>query len=353
MANYNKRPLQIGLLLVLLLLLAGGGLAYYLYVRQYVTTDNAYITGHQGMISSRVPGRVEQVLVTDNQRVEAGQLLFTLDAKDYEVALAQAQAALHRLRQEVAQRYAAVRAAQAKVAQTAAVHHRAETDRQRYQNLYDRRTVSRETLDRVLTNFKVATAELEEARQEHLRALAAIGGSLALPLEEQPAIKEAKAKVEQARLNLEYTQVKAPFAGFVTKKNLEPGNWLVPGQPVMMLIPLDPGEVWVQANFKETQLTEVCIGQPATVKVDTYPGITFKGKVDSLMAGTGAAFALLPPENATGNWVKVVQRIPVKVVLLPPYPEDRPLRLGMSCEVTIDTRERSGPRLLRVSSNKR
>ncbi len=351
MASFNKRPVQIVVLLVVLLLLSAGGVAYYFfYIRYYVTTDNAYITGHQGMISSRVPGRVDQVLITDNQRVEAGQLLFTLDPKDYETALAQAEAALHRLHQEVAQRYAAVRAAQAKVAQTAALHRRAQTDRQRYQNLYERRTVSRETLDRVLTNFKVATAELEEARQEHLRALAAIGGSLDLPLEEQPAIKEAKAKVAQARLNLAYTQVKAPFTGFVTKKNLEPGNWLVPGQPVMMLIPLDPGQVWVQANFKETQLTQVCIGQPATIKVDTYPEVTFKGKVDSLMAGTGAAFALLPPENATGNWVKVVQRIPVKVVLLPPYPEDRPLRLGMSCEVSINTRERSGPRLLEMGS---
>ena len=124
------------------------------------------------------------------------------------------------------------------------------------------------------------------------------------------------------------------------------GNWVQPGQPLMMLVPLNTSQLWVQANYKETQLTNVYIGQPAEVEVDTYPGVKFKGRVDSIMAGTGSAFSLLPPENATGNWVKVVQRVPVKIVLLPPFPENRPLRLGMSTEVTIDTRERTGKRLL-------
>jgi membrane fusion protein (multidrug efflux system) len=114
----------------------------------------------------------------------------------------------------------------------------------------------------------------------------------------------------------------------------------------MNLVPLNTDRLWIQANYKETELTHVYIGQPAKVHIDTYPGIEFKGRVDSIMAGTGSAFSLLPPENATGNWVKVVQRIPVKVVLLPPFPENQPLRLGMSTEVTIDTRQRSGKRLL-------
>ncbi len=348
MARLNNRRLHITGLVLVLLLLAGGGVAYWLYSRAYVNTDDAYVTGHQGVISSRVRGRVLQVMVEDNQQVKPGQTLLILDPRDYQVALSEATASLNRLRQEVAQQYAQVKAARAKVAQTQAVFRRAENDRERYQNLYERKTVSRETLDRVVTNYKVSQAELEEAHQDYRRALAAIGGSLDIPVEEQPAIKEARAKQEQARLNLEYTTIQAPFAGYVTRKQVEPGNWVVPGQPVMMLVPLDYQEVWIQANFKETQITEVCIGQPATIKVDTYPGLTLKGTVDSLMAGTGAAFALLPPENATGNWVKVVQRIPVKVTLMPPFPEDRPLRLGMSTVVTIDTRDRTGPRLLPI-----
>jgi membrane fusion protein (multidrug efflux system) len=341
-----KGGIKLGLFLLLLLVLAGGGLWYWHYSRLYVSTDDAYVSGHQGVVSARVPGRVAHVLVTDNQRVEAGQVLVDLDARDYEVARAEAQAALERLQQEVGRRYAAVRTAQAKMEQTQAVYQRATSDRERYQNLFARRTISRETLDRVVTNFKVRKAELAEAQQEQQQALAVIGGSLAIPLAEQPTLKEARARLEQAALNLSYTRIQAPFAGYITKKQVEPGNWVAPGQPLMVLVPLTYEQVWIQANFKETQITEMCIGQPATVKVDAYPGQNFKGRVDSLMAGTGSAFALLPPENATGNWVKVVQRLPVKVVLTPPFPLDRPLRLGMSTEVTIDTRDHSGPRLL-------
>jgi len=177
-------------------------------------------------------------------------------------------------------------------------------------------------------------------------SLAAIGGSTSIPLEEQPAVKEAQAKLEQSRLNLGYTQIKAEIEGYITRRQVEVGNWVQPGQPLMMLVPLKTSQLWIQANYKETQLDHVYIGQPAKVRVDSYPGVEFTGTVDSIMAGTGAAFSLLPPENATGNWVKVVQRVPVKIVLTPPFPSNRPLRLGMSTEVTIDTRQRTGKRLL-------
>ncbi len=124
------------------------------------------------------------------------------------------------------------------------------------------------------------------------------------------------------------------------------GNWVKTGQPLMMLVPLNTSQLWIQANYKETELTHMYIGQPAKVRVDAYPEVEFNGKVDSIMAGTGSAFSLLPPENATGNWVKVVQRVPVKITLIPPFPANRPLRLGMSIEVIVDTRERTGKRLL-------
>ena len=189
-------------------------------------------------------------------------------------------------------------------------------------------------------------ALVNQAHRQYKEALAAIGGSTDIPLEDQPAVKEAKAKLEQARLNLGYTRIRAQVEGYITRRQVEVGNWVKAGQPLMMLVPLKTSKLWIQANYKETQLTNVYIGQPAEVTVDTYPDVKFKGRVDSIMAGTGAAFSLLPPENATGNWVKVVQRIPVKIVVLQPYPANKPLRLGMSVEVTIDTREHLGKRLL-------
>ncbi|MHB8067586.1 MAG: efflux RND transporter periplasmic adaptor subunit [Desulfobaccales bacterium] len=331
---------------LLVLLLVGAGLGYWYYLQLFVGTEDAYVSGHVGVVSPRVPGRVMEVLVDNNQRVTPGQVLLTLDPTDYQVAVDQAAATLARLRQDLAQRYVKVSTAQAKMAQTEAIFRQAGIDRQRYAGLYERRSVAKQTLDKVNTNFQVTKAETDQARQEQREALAAIGGSTSIPLEDQPALKEARAQLEQARLNLGYTRIKAEIEGYVTRRQATTGNWVQPGQPLMMLVPLETSGLWIQANYKETQLTHVYVGQPALVRLDTYPGVEFKGTVESIMAGTGSAFSLLPPENATGNWVKVVQRIPVKIVLLPPFPADRPLRLGMSSEVTIDTRQRSGPRLL-------
>jgi len=253
---------------------------------------------------------------------------------------------LGRLRQELAQAYVRVATAKTKVPQSEANFHLSGIDKSRYTNLYERRVIPKQTLDQVNTRYRVNQAEVNRSQKELQESLAAIGGSTDIPLEEQPAIKEAEAKLEQARLNLGYTQIKAEIEGYITRRQVEVGNWVQPGQPLMMLVPLKTGQLWIQANYKETQLTHVYIGQPARVSVDTYPGIEFKGRVDSIMAGTGAAFSLLPPENATGNWVKVVQRVPVKIVLQRPYPANKPLRLGLSSEVTIDTREHTGKRLL-------
>lgn len=342
----RKVALRFGLLLFVVLLV-GAGLGYWYYLKIFVSTDDAYVSGYVGVISSRVPGRVAQVLVEDNDYVKAGQTLVTLEPQDFEVAVAQAEANLNRLRQDLAGMYAKVAQTQAEVAEAQAHLNQAITDHKRYSGLYERRTVPRQTLDQVNTRLKVAQAELEQARQKHREALAAIGGSTRIPLEEQPAVKEAKARLEEARLRLSYTRITADFNGYITRRQVKTGNYVQPGQPLMLLVPLDFQQLWIQANYKETQLTNVYIGQPATVTVDTYPGVKFKGVVESIMAGTGAVFSLLPPENATGNWVKVVQRIPVRVILEPPYPEDRPLRLGMSCIVTIDTRKRTGTRLLK------
>ena len=342
-----RKPLvRLGLILMLLVFL-GAGLGYWYYLTIFVSTDDAYVDGYVGLVSAQVPGRVARILVDNNDFVRQGQMLASLDPQDYQTAVAQAEANLNRLRQDFASKYAKAAKARAQVAEAEARLNQAITDRKRYRNLYDRGTVPRQTLDRADTTYKVAKATVEQAQHEEQEALAAIGGSTRIPLEEQPAVKEAKARLQQTRLNLSYTEVVAHITGFVTRRQVEVGNWVQPGQPLMSLVPLEITDLWINANYKETQLTHVCIGQPAEVTVDAYPKVKFKGRVDSIMAGTGAAFSLLPPENATGNWVKVVQRVPVKIVLLPPFPEDRPLRLGMSTIVTVDTRERSGPKLLK------
>jgi len=342
-----RKPLvRLGLILLLLIFI-GAGLGYWYYLSIYVSTDDAYVDGFVGMVSPQVPGRVHQIFVDNNDFVNKGQILVTLEPQDYHVAVAQAEANLNRLRQDFASKYAKVAKARAQVSEAEATLNQTITDLNRYRNLYNRATVPKQTLDQANTRYKVAKASVEQAQQEAQEALAEIGGSTKIPLKQQPAIKEAKARLQQACLNLSYTEVAAHITGFVTRRQVEVGNWVQPGQPLMSLVPLEIKELWINANYKETQLTNVCIGQPAEVTVDAYPKVKFKGKVDSIMAGTGSAFSLLPPENATGNWVKVVQRIPVKIVLCPPFPEDRPLRLGMSTIVTIDTRDRSGPKLLR------
>ncbi len=341
-----RKPLVRISVVLLVLLMIGAGIGYWYYLHIFINTDDAYVYGYVGEAASRVPGRVAKVLVDDNDFVEPGQLLVTLEPQDYEVAVAQAEGNLGRLRQDLAQNYVKVSTSRAKLAGAEANFRMAGTDKVRYTALYEHRTVAKQTLDNVETRYRVNQALVDRYKQELAEALAAIGGSTGIPLEEQPAIKEAKARLEQARLNLGYTGITAKISGYITKRQVEVGNWVQPGQPLMIVVPLEHPQLWIQANYKETQLTNVYIGQPAEVDVDTYPGIKFQGRVDSIMSGTGSAFSLLPPENATGNWVKVVQRIPVKIVLLPPLPENRPLRLGMSTEVTIDTRTRTGPRLL-------
>ncbi len=341
----RKILMRLGIVL-LVLLMVGGGVAYWRYIHIHVSTDDAYVAGYVGVISARVKGRVAKILVDNNQHVTPGQVLLTLEPQDYETAVAKEVGNLGKLRQELAQNYVKVATSQTKISQAEANFRMASIDLARYTKLFEHRTIPKQMLDQVETRYRVTQAEVNQSQRQHKESLAVIGGSTNIPLEEQPAIKEAKAKLEQARLNLGYTQIKAEVEGYITRRQVEVGNWVEPGQPLMMLVPLKTPQIWIQANYKETQLTDVYIGQPARVSVDMYPGVEFKGKVDSIMAGTGAAFSLLPPENATGNWVKVVQRVPVKIVLTPPFPANRPLRLGMSTEVTIDTRQHTGKRLL-------
>jgi len=271
------------------------------------STDDAFITGHVISISARVSGYVDKVLVNDNQAVSQGDVLVELDPRDYSVALDTAQARL-----SAAQAAESQSRAQADMASVEAG--RAERDYNRYKQLYDANAgVTQQQLDNTSAAARAARAQLDSAN--------------ALVAAAQARVAESKAAVEQAELNLSYTRVIAPQAGRVTGKSVEPGEHISTGQPLMSIV---TQEVWVVANFKETQLKYMKPGQQVTIKVDARSGKHFKGHIDSIQAGTGSIFSLLPTENATGNYIKVVQRVPVKIVFDEDPNDIKELSPGMS-----------------------
>jgi len=388
----KKRRFNLVVPLVLVILLAGGGAAYYFLTRGKVSTDDAYVDGHVFVVTPRVQGYVTRVMIEDNQMVAQGDPLLTLDPTEYEVNLAQAKAALAAdqatltslemgvplERSQTEQRVAAAQAQVAslekslerlaqeeqaageEVKRTQAVRDQALLDLERFKTLAAKGATAQSALDTARTNartsealFAAAQAKLKtvvkqrasvEADLEGLKAnvrLAATGEEVAVIKARQVAAQQDKVRlsqalVRQAELNLSYTTIVAPAAGRVTQRSIEPGRMVSRGQPVLAVVPLDLRGLWVTANLKETQLTRVRPGQRVEIKVDAYPGLRLKGRVESIMAGTGAAFSLFPPENATGSFVKVVQRVPVRIALEPEAGADLPpLRLGLSVVPTI------------------
>lgn len=320
-------------LLVLVLIGIGTGCWFWYKSKIEVSTDDAFVAASIHLISARVPGHVVRVAVADNQPVKAGDLLVELDATDYRARVANAEAMLALARNEARSDHATVAAAQAALQQAEAQSKQAGLDLKRGEALFAREVIPRERLEQLQTARRVAQARLKEARENLRRAKTAVALSGEGNTEAQVARRAAE--VELARNNLAYTRITAPVAGYVTRKGVEVGNNVQAGQPLMSLVQLETP--WVVANYKESQLTHVEPGQKVTFSVDTYPGRTFSGKVQSIMAGTGAAFSLLPPENATGNYVKVVQRIPVKIVIDPDSDPQHQLRVGMSVVPVIYT----------------
>ena len=407
--DFLKNRTIVGLAAVILVLGLIFGVRYWLYARSHESTDDAFIDGHIIQISPKVSGYVAKIYVTDNQQVKSGDLIAELDARDYEVRLQQAKAALDAglakqneakttvsltratssatiqqaqaavrksrsdvessragaasLRSRANEAGSAVSTAQANLAQTQAQvvaaqadAARANADVERYKTLYSKDEISKQQLDQAVTVANTAVAQLDAARQrvaaaearvnEARSAQAAatqtaqqaqtqIGGAQAGVNEalgrlaeanaapQQVAVSEAqaetagatteqlRAQVAQAELELSYTKIYAPENGRVTRKSVEQGALVQVGQPLLAIV---PGDVWVTANFKENQIGRMTPGQTVEITVDAYPDKIFKGHVDSIQAGTGARFSLIPPENATGNYVKVVQRVPVKIV---------------------------------------
>jgi membrane fusion protein (multidrug efflux system) len=334
--------------------LAYGG--YHLMVAsRYENTDNAYVQADVVQITPQLAGTVQQVLAQDTDFVRAGQPLVKLDAADARVALEQAQAQLAQTVREVRTLYANNSAGQAQVALRLADVERARADLARTQDDVRRRepllasgAVGREEFNHALAQRTAAQAALAAAESGVQAAREQLASSLALtdntPVQEHPSVQRAAARVREAHLALQRTELAAPVDGYVARRSVQLGQRVQAGAPLMSVVTL--GQSWVDANFKEGQLRKLRIGQPAMLEADVYGGkVEYHGRVVGLGAGTGAAFALIPAQNATGNWIKVVQRVPVRIELDPKELQAHPLRVGLSMDVTVDVRDQGGKML--------
>ncbi|MEQ1754287.1 MAG: HlyD family secretion protein [Micropepsaceae bacterium] len=323
-------------------LLIGGPLAvllvagwYFLTSGRYQDTENAYVQAARVPISTSITGRIVEMRVHENDLVKALQILFVLDRKNYqadvsqwEAALATAQLRVSSLKAEYRSRLASLRSAE----QTLGY---AQREQVRARKLAADGIVSSQDLDKASHELAEARQRLDTARQAVAATLAELGGAADIEIDQHPAVREAAARLERARLALSYTNVLAPQAGTVTRVDqVQVGSFVNAGQPLFWLV---AGEPWVEANFKEDQLTQMRVGQKATVRIDAYGGEAFDARVTSLSPGTGAVFSAIPTQNATGNWVKVVQRLPVRLTLVK-APPDLVLRAGLSAQVSVDTK---------------
>ncbi|MEX0960102.1 MAG: HlyD family secretion protein [Burkholderiales bacterium] len=338
------RATRVVLLLVVPLVVLMFGL--YLYARSghYVSTDNAYVKADIVAVSAEVPGRVIEVAVEDNAPVETGALLFRIDPTPFEIARARAQAQMDVVRTEVQSLRAEYRAAM--LERREARERIAFLARQldRLTELRARGMVRGDVYDEAQHNLDVARVRLASVEERINRVLAGLSGEPDLPAERHPRFQEARAAFDAASNDIAHCEVRAAVSGIVSNMRLQPGEHVAVGVPVFSLI--SGGPVWVEANFKETQLTHMRPGQPAQVIADAYPEIRWEGVVEAIAPATGAEFAVLPPQNATGNWVKVVQRVTVRI-RVDPGSESTQLRSGLSVNARVDIgRSRGLPRPL-------
>lgn len=327
------RPIALGLAAVAVLAAAT---YWFLELRGRESTDDAFVEGHLVFLSPRVAGQVREVLVEENTHVRAGQALVRLDPADFEARVAHARADLEAAKNRIAQSRAAAEAASAQAHAAAVRVRHMEQELARANGLYERKVSSGSQLDSAVAERDAATAELRAAQQRELAERAAIAN-------EAPVL-QAQAALREAELALAHATISAPFDGDIGRKSVELGANVSPGQPLLALAASSGN--WVTANFKETQVGRMRVGDPVEIRVDAYPGRAFRGRVESISPATGAKYALLPPDNATGNFTKVVQRIPVRISLeeSPDGTPDvaagptEPLSVGLSVSVSVRVR---------------
>ena len=335
----GKRKRALLILLAVIVLAGGAWLAYYLLVaRWHQHTDDAYVQGDIVSITPQTLGTVVAINAEDGMRVKAGQVLVQLDPNDAQVAYEQAAANLASTVRQVRGLYSSVDAAQADIAARQVAVQQARADVARRSGLVASGALSAEELAHAKSQLQAAEAALSASRGQLSRNRALVD---ATTLAKQPQVQAAAAQLRQAYLGLQRVEIVAPIDGFVAKRSVQLGQRVQPGAALMAVIPLE--QAWVDANFKETQLRNMRLGQPVTLTADVYGDeVVYTGKLASLGLGTGSAFSLLPAQNASGNWIKIVQRVPVRIELDARQLQAHPLRLGMSMSVDVDVHAQDG-----------
>jgi membrane fusion protein (multidrug efflux system) len=325
-----KKWIGFALILLVAAAIAFAGYRYWVHAQLHPSTEDAYVNGDVFSIASRVPGTLLTIEVTENQPVRQGQVIATLDPRDFDTQVEQARAALQEAHSTLATIHAQIAQDRAKMEANKSRLDLARINLERFSDLYKRNSVPKQRYDDAVTAEQVASADLVSSEK------ALVAGDANLVVAERK-IKLQEIRLANAELTRSYCTIASPINGIVSKKSGQVGQVVAPGQPLCAVVPLEGVHIWIEANFKETQLQRIRVGQPVTFHTDVNPGRTYNGWVESLSAGTGAAFSLLPPENATGNWVKIVQRLPVRIAIDDASNTDHSLRLGLSTHVEVDT----------------
>jgi membrane fusion protein (multidrug efflux system) len=339
--NGKRRFFLIAFTLIVLIAAVAYGIWWFVFARHYESTDDAYVSGNVVQVTPQVGGTVIAIHADDTERVQAGQPLVELDPADAKVALSQAEAQLAQTVREVRTLFVNNGTLNANIALRGTDLARAKEDLARRQQLAGTGAVSKEEIQHARDAVKAAEAALQAA-QEQLASNQALTASTSVA--QHPNVLRAATQVRAAYLAYSRTSLPAPITGYVARRSVQVGQRIAPGAPLLSIVPLN--SLWVDANFKEVQLAKMRMDQPVTLHSDLYGNdVTYHGKVVGLSAGTGAAFALLPTQNASGNWIKVVQRVPVRISLDPKELEAHPLRIGLSMNVTIDIANTEGTSL--------
>jgi len=337
-APSRRGKLLRGLLAIVVLLLAAAALWYFMFGRWFEETDDAYVQGNQVQITPLVTGTVVAINADDGMRVERGQLLVQLDPADTEVALQQARANLARTVRQTRGLYRSVEGAQAELSARQVTLNRVREDFARRKGLAATGAISDEELAHARNELAAAEAAVAGSRETFERSNALVDDTV---IATQPDVEAAAAQLRQAYLNNARAGIVAPVSGYVARRSVQVGQRVQPGTALMAVVPTE--QMWVEANFKETQLRHMRLGQEVELRSDLYGGdVKYKGRIDSLDLGTGSAFSLLPAQNASGNWIKIVQRVPVRIAIDAKQLADNPLRIGLSMKAEVSLRDQKG-----------